>query len=477
MIAIYPRVSTQEQAMHGFSMDEQIERMKKYCEAMGWDAYKVYPDAGFSGASTDRPALQQMIADIKAGKITKVLVYKLDRLSRSQKDTLFLIEDVFLKNNTDFVSMSENFDTSTPFGRAMVGILAVFAQLEREQIKERMAMGKAARARQGKYYASGSDPIGYDYIDGELVINAFEKLQIERIFEEYAAGKSSYTIAEELNKAGMVHKYGEWLAPTVRSLLSKRTYIGDVMYRGEWHKGIHEPIIDIKLFETVQEIRTRKADEWSTQNRRSGCANSYLGGYLECGCCHAKYSKVTDKRKGAKGTYFYEYYKCNSRTGKNKHLVKDPNCKNKTWKMSAFDEAVFAEIQRLKTDPEYYTHIRENRPSEDDRRPILRAEIEKLKNKISNLLELYADDELPKDVVQKRIKELNDQKDNLEQELVDFTAKEAEKMSKTETLEIVDNFSAILANGDYYEIRETIGALIKKIVITGEDIVIHWTFA
>ena len=148
-VALLARVSTQEQAINGHSIGEQIERMHKYCDAMGWTVYKEYTDAGYSGANTDRPALQRMIRDIKAGKINKVLVYKLDRLSRSQKDTLYLIEDVFLANNTDFVSMSENFDTSTPFGRAMIGILAVFAQLEREQIKERMQMGKEARAKEG----------------------------------------------------------------------------------------------------------------------------------------------------------------------------------------------------------------------------------------------------------------------------------------------------------------------------------------
>ena len=188
-VALDPRVSTQEHAANGYSIDEQIERMKKYCEAMNWTVYKVYTDAGYSGANTDRPALKQMIKDIKRGKIDKVLVYKLDRLSRSQKDTLELIEDVFLANNVDFVSMNENFDTSTAFGRAMIGILAVFAQLEREQIKERMAMGREARAKEGKFHGSCMIPIGYDYTDGKLVTNEFEKIQIQKIFQMYASDR------------------------------------------------------------------------------------------------------------------------------------------------------------------------------------------------------------------------------------------------------------------------------------------------
>ena len=135
MIACYTRVSTDAQLEQGHSIPEQKDRLEKYCSAMGWNEYKHYTDGGFTGANINRPALQNLIKDVKAGKIEKVIVYKLDRLSRSQKDTLYLIEDVFLRNNADFISLSENFDTSSPFGKALIGILAVFAQLEREQIK------------------------------------------------------------------------------------------------------------------------------------------------------------------------------------------------------------------------------------------------------------------------------------------------------------------------------------------------------
>ena len=120
-VVIYVRVSTAEQAKEGYSIGEQIERLQKYCEAMGWEIVETFIDPGYSGGDTERPGLQAMIKTVETTDVDKVVVYKLDRLSRSQKDTLFLIEDVFLANNTDFVSMSENFDTSTPFGRAMIG--------------------------------------------------------------------------------------------------------------------------------------------------------------------------------------------------------------------------------------------------------------------------------------------------------------------------------------------------------------------
>ena len=155
-VGIYSRVSTQEQAREGYSIGEQVERLKNYCAAKGWILYKTYTDAGFSGANTDRPGMQQLISDVADGKIDMVLVYKLDRLSRSQKDTLYLIEDVFIKNNVNFASITENFDTSTPFGRAMIGILSVFAQLEREQFRERSIMGKDARAKEGLHHGGGA---------------------------------------------------------------------------------------------------------------------------------------------------------------------------------------------------------------------------------------------------------------------------------------------------------------------------------
>lgn len=129
----YVRVSTENQ-LENYSIEEQISRLKSYCAAKDMILLKIYTDGGYSGGNTDRPALKQMLADIKTVNVDAVLVYKLDRLSRSQKDTLTLIEDEFLAHDVDFISINENFDTSTPFGKAMIGMLSVFAQLEKDQI-------------------------------------------------------------------------------------------------------------------------------------------------------------------------------------------------------------------------------------------------------------------------------------------------------------------------------------------------------
>ena len=134
---IYVRVSTARQAEEGYSISQQIERLRKYCEAMGWVLVKIYTDDGYSGGSLERPALDEMIADIKNGSADIVLVDKLDRLSRSQFDTLYLIQKVFDANGVAFVSRNEAFDTSTPFGKAMVGILSF--------MRERSSSAKTAR--------------------------------------------------------------------------------------------------------------------------------------------------------------------------------------------------------------------------------------------------------------------------------------------------------------------------------------------
>ena len=477
MIGIYIRVSTQEQANEGYSIDEQTERCKKYADAMNWPVYKVYTDAGFSGANTDRPALQNMIKDIKRKKINRVLVYKLDRLSRSQLDTLYLIEKVLLANGADFVSMNENFDTSTPFGRAMIGILAVFAQLEREQIKERMQMGKAARAKEGKYSGTRVHPIGYDYINGELIVNEYEKMQVQKIFKMVAEGISPYAITKFMNEHGYTHKSGVWQDQTVRAILRHKTYIGYIHYGDEWLQGIHEPIIDQELFYEVQRILKKRSEQHEKFNRRAGKATTYLGGFIYCGQCGAKYSKNPIKQKRKNGSiYEYNKFSCNSRTKRRKYLVKDPNCKNKHWPIDELTNMVFDEIKKLSLDPEYFNQIIENK-KEDEQPAIIQKEIGKIENQISKFMDLYGLDQMPLEVLQTRIHELNDKKLKLENELESIEKEKEKELNTEEIYKTIQSFSNVLENGDFDQIRSVLAILIKKIVINDEEVTIHWNFA
>ena len=161
--ALYIRVSTDAQREEGYSIEAQKEMLKAFCVTKNIRNYEFYIDGGFSGSNLERPEMQRLIREVKEKKIDCVIVYKLDRLSRSQRDTLYLIEEVLNPNHVDFISMNESMDTSTPLGRLMLGILSAFAQLERENIKERTRMGMKERVKAGLWPGGGRIPFGYDY--------------------------------------------------------------------------------------------------------------------------------------------------------------------------------------------------------------------------------------------------------------------------------------------------------------------------
>ena len=474
-VGCYVRVSTVEQKIKGYSIPEQIERTQKYCEALGWTVFKVYNDAGFSGGSMDRPALQQLIRDVKAGKLDKVLVYKLDRLSRSQKDTLDLIEDIFLAHGVDFISMSENFDTSTAFGRAMVGILAVFAQLEREQIKERMSMGRLARAKNGHYIGSHA-PLGYSFVENGLTVDLYEKELVRQVFDMYSSGASMKKIIDTMNSSGLTHRFGSWNKQTLDHMLKSRLYVGDIFFNGQWYKGDHEPIIDPETFDRVQLIKARKHEEHETYNRRLGKASSYLAGYLYCGMCGAKYGRVThNHHEPGRKAYSYHKYICASRSKRTPSMVKDPDCKNKIWDMAELDQLVFGEIRKLALDPNYYFRPGQD-PEDDDRTAAITSEILKLDDQMDRLLDLYSMDGMPADVLHDRIQKLNDRKAALETEIQDTEKKKKDRLTAEAAQEILKGFDDVLDRGDFEEIRDLIGSLIDKIVLVGSDVTIFWKF-
>lgn len=455
-------MSTQEQAQHGYSIDEQVSRMQKYCESMSWSVYRSYVDAGFSGSNMERPALKQLIHDVQERRIDKVLVYKLDRLSRSQKDTLYLIEDVFVASGCGFASMNENFDTGSPLGIAMIGILSVFAQLERSQITERMMLGKEARAKQGKFAGGNHIPIGYDYDQerGYLVVNEFEAMQVKRVFKEYLSGKPIFTIAKDLNEAGLNHKFGEWSTRTIRNVLSSRTYLGELKYQKEWHKSEHTPLITEE--EHLEALRLL-----GKSTRNSAQVKSYLGGLLFCKQCGARYSKST-ANMSASGKRL-TYYACNNRTRKTPSAKQHDKCLNKTWKMEELDELIFGEIRKLSLAPE------EPKKQEDHRDEIISSEIKKIERQIDRLIDLYSIGNLSVNSLNSKIGSLNAQKAKLEAEL-DYLRKSSLK-DKTAFKRQIESFSDMLEAGTPDQIRRIVKALIRKIELDGEDIYIYWNFS
>jgi len=247
--AAYIRVSTDEQVESGYSLQMQRERIAAQIAAKGWELYKVYEDAGYSGGRLDRPALRTMLSDIAGGKIQAVVVYKLDRLSRKQRDTMFLLEDVFLRDNVQLVSISESLDTSSPTGRAMIGMLSVFAQLERDTITERLSEGRKQKAKGGGY-AGGNPAIGYRSERGKkiLTLDDAKVAAVRRVFALSDEGLKLQEIADKLNAEGFTTKQGALFAPTqvMRIIKRRRFYEGGYSYSGISTKGQHAAIVDGK---------------------------------------------------------------------------------------------------------------------------------------------------------------------------------------------------------------------------------------
>lgn len=468
MTGLYVRVSTQEQATEGYSVDEQIERLKSYASAMNWIPCNVYVDAGCSGANTDRPELQRLIADIKAHTIDRVVVYKLDRLSRSQKDTLELIEDVMLRNGCDFVSMSEQFDTGSPFGKAMIGMLAVFAQLEREQIKERLSLGKTGRAKDGRFHGGGYIPVGYDYVDGELIINEYEAMQIREIHKLYQSGLSFSAIERECDRRGYHHKYGKWRLKRIRDCLLNTLYLGDINYRGESYTGLHQAIITPEIYGATKAIYNSRDYSVCRNNGRT----AYLSGLIYCARCGARYTSVINRMPSGK---VHRYYACHSRRKTNNSMIRDPNCKNKTYRMSELDELVFNEIRKLAIDDNFKATISKADPVSNEAK-LIRKELDTIKSQRSRFLDLYGLGTFSAEEIQSKLSPLQEREAKLNDRLRELQ-NTASKLSATEAMKLVQSFGEALNRADFAELRMLLASLIDRIDIDGDDIIIKWRFA
>ncbi len=477
---IYVRVSTLEQAEEGYSIGEQTERLTKYCEAMGWLEYKVYTDAGYSGGSIDRPDLQNLISDIEAGLLDRVVVYKLDRLSRSQYDTLYLIDKVFVANDVDFVSMTENFSTTSALGRAMLGFLAVFAELEKAKINERMTMGKQARAKEGKWNGGRNIPIGYDYDkhSDKFIVNDYEAMQYIELIDLFLKGKAFREIEGIFAERGYAHKHGTWIPKTMRSVLRSRMYLGYLKYKGEWYKAEHPALIDEETYSRVVKLLDQRADQYKQTGGKSGVITTYLGGLLYCKKCGAKYGKDSNGRRDKNGNKKYKYC-CYSRSKKMKSLVKDPNCKNKNWNISELDDIVLGEIKKLALNPEYIREVQDQRIEKSDAAEqieILKKEIKKIDAQISRFMDLYGVGQFTIEQVMNKVDPLNLQRYALNNE-IEFLSRTPGQLSEKETLEILETVEEVIEAGDFEDIRKIIESLILKIELDDDEITIYWKFA
>lgn len=446
--ALYIRVSTDAQFEEGYSVEAQKEMLEAYCKTKQIKTYDFYIDGGFTGSNIERPEMQRLVDDVKMGKISHVIVYKLDRLSRSQKDTLYLIEDVFNPHNSDFVSLNENLDTSTPMGRAMLGIMSAFAQLEREQIFERTRMGMKERVKTGLWMGGGRVPFGYDYDrnKGILVPNK-DAETVRKIYELYLQGHSPQRIAE------MVGLKYDRLAIQI---LTRKTNIGVICYNGEEYAGQHEPIISAEIYEKTMDMMRERSIQ------RTTTTNNLLTGLVYCGKCDAK---MRYQKWGNSGHKLV----CYSQQKSKMYLVKDPDCDNEKVWADEVEDAVVKDLFKFAMERKDSSKSSINVLSALD---VLRQQYEIVSQQIKRLYSLYANDgnEILLETIEDKQKELRNIQNQMtrEQERNTITLKAKETLSKIESLTDI---------WDYMTVRERqdiVRRCIEKVVVKDNNINIHY---
>ncbi|HUI14256.1 MAG TPA: recombinase family protein [Xanthobacteraceae bacterium] len=281
--AIYTRVSTDQGLDQDFnSLDAQYDASQAYIRSQahaGWTLFRAkYDDGGFSGGNTDRPALQRLLEDVRSGKIDVIVVYKVDRLTRSLADFAKLVE-LFDQHNVSFVSVTQQFNTTTSMGRLTLNVLLSFAQFEREVTSERIRDKIAASKRKG-LWVGGMAPLGYDTKDRKISVNEREAERVRDIFRSYLKLGSLNLLMADLRKRGIVSKVrtlktGETVGniPFTRGplvhLLRNRFYVGEVVFKGEVLVGEQPAIVDRALFDAVQTKLSEQRNGHTTTRQKS----------------------------------------------------------------------------------------------------------------------------------------------------------------------------------------------------------------
>jgi site-specific DNA recombinase len=345
--AVYTRKSTEEGLDQDFnSLDAQREAAEAYIQSqknLGWTLLSNhYDDGGFSGGSLDRPALQRLLQDIEAGRVDCVVVYKVDRLSRSLLDFARLV-DRFDQRSVSFVSVTQQFNTTTSLGRLTLNILLSFAQFERDIIGERTRDKMSAARRKGKW-VGGTPVLGYD-VDpggGRLVVNEKEARRVREIFELYRNHPSFSAVVAELERrkwrtkswtsnGGVKHFGRPFTKASLRRLLINVIYLGKVEHKGTIYPGEHAAIVEPAVWDLIN-TELRRREQYSKRVKQ----NALLAGLLYCASCNRPMIATYT----AKRTLRYRYYVC--QTARQKGWA---SCLTKSVPAGMIEDSVRAQLR------------------------------------------------------------------------------------------------------------------------------------
>ena len=341
--AVYTRKSTDEGLEKEFNtLEAQREASENFIKSQkhqGWVLIdEHYDDGGFSGGNMKRPALERLMHDVEAGKVDMIVVYKIDRLTRSLTDFAKMV-DIFDKYHCSFVSVTQNFNTADSMGRLTLNMLLSFAQFEREIGAERVRDKVAASKKKG-IWMGGGIPYGYQVINRKLIIKPEEAQEIKFMFESYLQYKSAQTVSRLMEEQG----YKNLARTAIVRMLKNPIYMGKIKHKDQLYDGQHEGIVSEEVFNAAQQVCETRP---STQ-RACLYKNNEVGimrGLLTCGCCHCSMTPTACKTRGVKRYYY---------TSTAAKLHGYHKCTNGAVPLAAMDECMIKIVSQLFQDPKVF---------------------------------------------------------------------------------------------------------------------------
>lgn len=459
---IYIRVSTDEQAKHGYSIAAQKEKLEAFCLSQGWDIVRIYIDDGYSAKDLNRPNFNLMMDEIKKDNINVLLVYRLDRLTRSVLD-LYEILEILAEHDCKFRSATEVYDTTNAMGKLFITLVAAIAQWERENLAERVRMGMEKKTKMGKW-KGGKAPYGYIYKDDELLIDKEEAKVVEKIFE-MSKVFGFYTIAKKITLIGYPTKNGgDWHVDTVRTIVNNPVYAGYLTFNNQGqnykkppikqqlYEGIHERIINRDDFWDLQDI----LDKRRTFGGKREVSNYYFSTILKCGRCGHSLS-------GHKSPHGKTYRCSGKKAGKNctSHIIKEEYLVKKIFE--TFEDVINEISPKLNTESNDNTEkIKKDLETE-------LSLIEKTLNKQKNMYEhdIISIDELVNKTTELRKKEKE----------INIELRKYKKISEDtdDITYLAENIKSLWDIADDFERKQMMTTLFSQIVIDTKEEYKHGT--
>ncbi|MEK4827864.1 recombinase family protein [Niallia sp. FSL W8-0951] len=453
----YIRVSTDEQAKHGYSIAAQEEKLKAFCISQGWELVgEPFIDDGYSAKDLNRPKFQMMMDQIKQGGIDVLLVYRLDRLTRSVLD-LYEILKVLDAHDCKFKSATEIYDTTNAMGRLFITLVAAIAQWERENTAERVQLGMEKKTKLG-IWKGGTPPYGYKIIDKKLIIDKDEEPLIKYIFQ-LSKSLGFFTIAKKLTEQGFsTRKGGDWHVDTVRDIANNPVYAGYLTFNKNkkdskkppreqtLYEGIHDRIISRNDFWELQDI----LDKRRTFGGKRETSDYYFSSILKCARCGSSMS-------GHRGGSSVKTYRCSGKkAGKNctSHIIME-------------DNLVLTILNSLEEITKGFTGDTQQNNISADKIASLENELKLTQKLLKKQKVMYQNDIIGIEELIEETETLREKEKQLTAELL--KCKNAARTNTEEIKFILENIQSLWEDANDYERKQLIGTIFSQIVVDTED--------